>query len=93
MLTVLLYDLTDYDSFAYLKQLPPTSSPLKFLVGNKSDRANEERAVETEEAQEWAQNRGYMHAEVSALNRKNIQMVFKIIQTKILKLLPLNTVR
>lgn len=94
ILTILLYDITNYDSFAYLKQLQSSTSPLTFLIGNKLDLANananenEEtlRAVEQEEAQEWAQARGYMQAEVSAHTRRNVEMVIKMIKTRIVKM-------
>jgi tRNA U34 5-carboxymethylaminomethyl modifying GTPase MnmE/TrmE len=84
---LLLYDLAEYSTYTAIKS-PPFSQLrgrlLTYLVGNKLDIAANERAVEYEDAQGYAQ--GVMPMiEVSAKAGKNIEMLIKMIRNKLTK--------
>ncbi|OHT05555.1 Ras family protein [Tritrichomonas foetus] len=76
----LIYDVTNRDSFSHLSDWtddaqrlsPPTS--IKVLVGNKTDLSD--RAVLTEEAQEFATQNGLRFFETSALSGDRIDDTF-----------------
>lgn len=51
------------------------------LIGNKMD-LEDFRQVETEEAQDCAQNYGFLFNEVSSLHRKKIELVLRMLRTR-----------
>ncbi|EFN55859.1 hypothetical protein CHLNCDRAFT_13076, partial [Chlorella variabilis] len=54
-------------------------TPLLVLVGNKSDLAQEERAVGGEEAAALAESNGMLHIETSAKTGSNVAALFELI--------------
>lgn len=56
------------------------------LVGNKLD-LEDSRQVETEEAQDCAQNQGFLFNEVSSLTRKKIELVLRMLRTRVSQLI------
>jgi Ras-related protein Rab-5C len=61
---------------------------VNYLIGNKLDVVEEspdQRAVEYEDAQAYAQENGFMLAEVSCTKRKNIEMVLKMVKNRVAK--------
>lgn len=49
------------------------------LVGNKSDLADEQRAVDTNEVAEYAKKNQMVHIETSALDSSNVESAFNTI--------------
>jgi len=96
---VLLYDLTNYQSFLNVKQFYfehaqrtiNTDCAFIYLVGNKMDQDNGDddtaREVDYDEVQEFAQNKGILVNEVSSIKRKNIELVLKMLKTRTGRLL------
>jgi len=78
---IVVYDVTDKDSFNNVKQwlheIDRYASPNvnKLLVGNKSDLASK-KTVSTEDAQEFADELGLEFLETSAKNANNVEAAF-----------------
>ena len=80
---IVVYDVTQRESFERAKMwhkevLRGEAGALIALVGNKLDR-QEERAVEREEAQQYAQQNDLCFLEVSAKANVNIEQLFVIV--------------
>ena len=86
---ILIYDITRQDTF-----IDATTTMLEeakrqvceqwsffMLIGNKMD-LEDARQVETEEAQDCAQNHGFLFNEVSSLQRKKIELVLRMLRTR-----------
>jgi len=79
---VVVYDVTDRDSFEAVKQWMmeidkyAQENVIKMLVGNKSD-MNDKRKVTVEEGQELANQYGVQFFEASAKSCNNIDLVFQ----------------
>lgn len=79
---IIVYDITDADSFENVKQWLneidrfANESVQKLLVGNKCDLAATKRAVETTTAQEFANKHGIPFLETSAKSAMNVEAAF-----------------
>lgn len=62
----------------------PESFPF-MVVGNKLDIAEDERAVETSDAQEYCDSNGMSFIETSARNNVNVEEAFRVLATEALK--------
>ncbi|TNV85388.1 hypothetical protein FGO68_gene11856 [Halteria grandinella] len=84
--TIILYDITNYESFLRLKQIQRDlkSAEFGYLIGTKSD-LESSRQVMTSEANEYAIEQGLLFSEVSSFKRKNIEMVLKMIKSRVSK--------
>ena len=60
-----------------------------YMLGNKMDLEGK-RAVEYNTAYEYAQSKGYLFSEISALKRRNIEMVIKMITNRASKMVSPN---
>mmetsp|Transcript_14988 Transcript_14988/g.58706 ORF Transcript_14988/g.58706 Transcript_14988/m.58706 type:complete len:102 (-) Transcript_14988:188-493(-) len=60
-----------------------TTEPAKLLIGNKIDK-EAERAVSTNEATEYARNKGMVYIETSAKTKVGIQQAFEELVQKIM---------
>jgi small GTP-binding protein len=87
---VLVFSIVDDQTLEDLKKiitLIQTSNPNKniplIIVGNKCDLASE-RAVETEEAMQFAQGFGAEYIEASAKNNENVSSAFESLIAKVL---------
>ena len=81
---VLVYDITNRDSFLSLNQwlddikTQPLSGLNRFyLLGNKLDLAETRRHVTYEEAQKWAQEHGMKYHEVTTKDKSSISNAFR----------------
>jgi GTPase SAR1 family protein len=86
---ILLFDISRQESFQLAtgrlldearNQIHETWSFI-MLIGNKLD-LEDNRQVETEEAQDCAQNQGFLFNEVSSINRKKIELVLRMLRTR-----------
>jgi small GTP-binding protein len=84
---IIVYDMTDDDSFQNVKQWVAeieryaSESVIKLLVGNKSDLPN--RVVEKERAEEFARTMGCEFLETSARTAENVEVSFMTIAKQI----------
>jgi|EP00944_MAST-04C_sp_MAST-4C-sp1_P012422 Ras-related protein Rab-1A len=84
---IIVYDITDRDSFTNVKQWVAeieryaNEKVIKLLVGNKSDLPN--RVVQTEEAEEFAKGMGCEFLETSARTANNVEQAFMTIAAQI----------
>ncbi len=88
-IVILVFDISNRDSFAALDTWYEdiqnmTYNPVIVLVGNKSD-LDYKREISTQEAQSYANNNGMLYFEVSAANSKNVNEIFTISVTQVLK--------
>ena len=89
---IVVYDITNADSFAgaksWVKELQRRGDPnvVIALAGNKADLEGR-RAVEFEEANQYATENNILHLETSAKNANNVKSLF----VEIAKTLPKNT--
>lgn len=87
---IVVYDLTSKDSFnraqSWVKELQRQASPniVIALAGNKIDLSNK-RAVETEEAENYAIENGLLFMETSAKSAMNVNEIFMAIARKLPK--------
>ena len=87
---IVVYDITNKDSFTgakkWVKELQRRGDPTVViaLAGSKSD-LEHKRAVELEEAQEYAQENSILHMETSAKNSNNVKQLFVEIALKLPK--------
>ena len=78
---IVVYDITNKDSFIHTEHWANETKDLKredaifVLVGNKTD-LEENRAVSSKEAQQFANERGFLFHEVSAKTGEEIQELF-----------------
>jgi small GTP-binding protein len=78
---IVVYDITNQDTFAraknWVRELQRQASPniVIALAGNKVDLASK-RAVDFEEAQEYAQDNGLLFMETSAKTAMNVNEIF-----------------
>eukprot|EP00668_Euglena_longa_P017520 GGOE01021934.1.p1 GENE.GGOE01021934.1~~GGOE01021934.1.p1 ORF type:complete len:200 (+),score=17.08 GGOE01021934.1:43-642(+) len=85
---IVVYDITNYDSFNRAKQwvkelqLRGDANVVIALAGNKLDLA-EKRAVETAEAQAYAEENGIIHMETSAKTNHQVTDLFVNIGSKL----------
>jgi Ras-related protein Rab-1A len=85
---IVVYDVTDRDSFQNVKQWLheidryACENVNKLLVGNKSD-LEAKRAVPTEEAKEFADSLGIEFLETSAKNADNVDKAFMMMASQI----------
>ncbi|KAM6967338.1 ras-related protein Rab-25b [Aplochiton taeniatus] len=85
---LLVYDITKhltYESLErWLKELYDHADPhiVVMMVGNKSDQESE-RSVPTEEAKDFAEKRGLLFLETSALESTNVEVAFHNVLTEI----------
>ncbi|KAL6554860.1 Ras-related protein Rab11D [Orobanche gracilis] len=85
---MLVYDITKHQTFdhiaRWLEELRSHADKniVIILVGNKSD-LEDQRAVPTEEAKEFAQKEGLFFLETSALEAINIEDAFLVVLTEI----------
>eukprot|EP00667_Euglena_gracilis_P021481 EG_transcript_23555 len=85
---IVVYDITNYDSFNRAKQwvkelqLRGDANVVIALAGNKLDLA-EKRAVETAEAQAYAEENGILHMETSAKTNHQVTELFVSIGSKL----------
>ena len=90
---IVVYDITNKDSFTgakkWVKELQRRGDPTVViaLAGSKSD-LEHKRAVELEEAQEYAQENSILHMETSAKNSNNVKQLFVEIAHKLPKTPP-----
>jgi Ras-related protein Rab-7A len=93
---VLVYSITDPKSFENLntwksdfiaKAGPKYPEKFPFFVfGNKSDRAETDRKVNTQYVEQWlARNNNHPYEETSALNGNNIEAAFSRLARNLLK--------
>lgn len=72
-LNVFMYDISNEKSFEAVKEqlcrTPTKDLGFAYLIGNKCDKQHENRQVEYEDAQKFAQNMGMMFSEVSATTK------------------------
>jgi len=87
---LIVYDVTNKDSFngakSWVKELQRRGDPnvVIALAGNKADLGNK-RKVETEEAQQYAQENNIIHMETSAKTAQNVRELFEEIATRLPK--------
>ncbi|XP_008322240.1 ras-related protein Rab-25b [Cynoglossus semilaevis] len=87
---LLVYDITKHLTYEsverWLKELYDHADPhiVVMLVGNKTD-LDLERSVPTEEAKEFAEKKGLLFLETSALNSTNVEAAFNNVLTEIHK--------
>ncbi|CAK5023023.1 unnamed protein product [Meloidogyne enterolobii] len=85
---IVVYDITDQDSFNNVKQWLQeidryaSESVNKLLVGNKCDLTNK-RAIETNVAKEYADQLNIPFLETSAKNSTNVEQAFTTMATEI----------
>lgn len=85
---IVVYDITNYDSFNRAKQwvkelqLRGDANVVIALAGNKLDLA-EKRAVDTVEAQAYAEDNGIIHVETSAKTNHHVTELFVNIASKL----------
>ena len=89
---LLVYDITNKDSFIYIEHLVNEIKDLKredaifVLVGNKSD-LEDKRAVSHKEAEDFAKDKWFLFHEVSAKTEEELQELFtSIIFPEIVKM-------
>lgn len=87
---ILVYDITDRDSFANIKRwleevkiYSTNVDAVMMLVGNKTDRASE-RTVTTDEASDFARTHNMLYMEASAQSGECVQQAFEELIHKIL---------
>jgi small GTP-binding protein len=89
---LVVYDITNYDSFKnaekWLKEVKEHAEPhlVTLLIGNKCD-LEENRAVKTEDATEFAEKAGLGFVETSAKNNLNIDSAFNRLVTEVFETL------
>ncbi|XP_077594422.1 ras-related protein Rab-5C-like [Stigmatopora nigra] len=87
---IVVYDITNVDTFAraknWVKELQRQANPniVIALAGNKADIADK-RAVEHQEAQEYAEEHGLLFMETSAKTAVNVNDIFMAIANKLPK--------
>uniref|UniRef100_A0A3Q2XLQ4 Ras-related protein Rab-25 n=1 Tax=Hippocampus comes TaxID=109280 RepID=A0A3Q2XLQ4_HIPCM len=87
---LLVYDITKHLTYEsverWLKELFEHADPhiVVMLVGNKSD-LESERSVPMEEAKDFAEKRGLLFLETSALSSTNVEAAFNTVLTEIHK--------
>eukprot|EP00411_Alexandrium_monilatum_P031105 CAMPEP_0175374566 /NCGR_PEP_ID=MMETSP0095-20121207/23313_1 /TAXON_ID=311494 /ORGANISM="Alexandrium monilatum, Strain CCMP3105" /LENGTH=265 /DNA_ID=CAMNT_0016672797 /DNA_START=34 /DNA_END=831 /DNA_ORIENTATION=+ len=85
---VLVYDVTDRESFAHIDDWLTdinryvNQSTVKVLIGNKTDR--EDRQVTTEEAKKKAETLGLAFLEASAKQATNVEATFQMISSELI---------
>jgi Ras-related protein Rab-1A len=85
---IVVYDVTDMDSFTNVKQWLheidryAADNVNKILVGNKSD-LEATRVVTTEQGQEFADSLGMVFVETSAKTNSNVEQAFLAMTTQI----------
>ncbi|CAN1288608.1 Ras-related protein RABA4a [Linum perenne] len=85
---MLVYDITKRQTFdhipRWLEELRGHADKniVIILIGNKSD-LEDQRAVSTEDAKEFAQKEGLFFLETSALNATNVESAFETVLTEI----------
>jgi Ras-related protein Rab-1A len=85
---IVVYDVTDLESFNNVKQWLheitkyANENVNKLLVGNKSDLINK-RSVSFEQGQEFAKSMGIEFVETSAKNATNVEKAFMVMATQI----------
>jgi small GTP-binding protein len=90
---IVVYDITNPDSFtgakSWVKELQRRGDPsvVIALAGNKAD-LESRRAVELEEAAQYAAEHGLLHLETSAKNAQNVKALFIEIAQKLPKATP-----
>lgn len=79
---LLMFDVTNYESFrslnGWLQEIRSYARPhcQLFLIGNKIDATHYLRQVSSEEAGQWAAERGMTYFEISAKTGKNVHQLF-----------------
>lgn len=87
---IVVFDITSTDSFmrakTWVKELQKQANPniVIALAGNKADKANE-RAVEYQEAQDYADENSLLFMETSAKTALNVNEIFMAIAKKLPK--------
>ncbi|PWN40315.1 ras-domain-containing protein [Ceraceosorus guamensis] len=87
---LLVYDITKRATFDPLSRWLADARSLAssdlvvVLVGNKLDRAEDEREVAQEEAERWARDNGALHLETSSLSGENVETPFHLAAKSIL---------
>lgn len=92
---IVVYDVTDMDSFNHVKQWfqeidrYATEGVTKLLVGNKSD-LTAKKVVDTNTAKEFADSMGVQFIEASAKDSTNVEQAFLAMARQIKERLPSN---
>jgi len=86
---ILVYDVTDKDSFKnlklWLKDVETVAKDVTFMVvGNKIDCDASQRKVKKEKARSWALGQGFQYMEVSARSGLNVEEAFVSLVTTLL---------
>ncbi|MBZ3873238.1 Ras-related protein Rab-5C [Sciurus carolinensis] len=83
---IMVYDITNTDTFARVKELQRQASPniVIALAGNKADLASK-RTVEFQEAQAYADDNSLLFMETSAKTAMNVNEIFMAIAKKLPK--------
>lgn len=85
---MLVYDMTKRETFdhipRWLEELRAHADKniVIILIGNKSD-LEDQRAIPTEDAKEFAEKEGLFFLETSALNATNVENAFNTLMTEI----------
>lgn len=88
---IVVYDVTSQETFnrakQWVKELQRQASPniVIALAGNKADLASTKRAVEMDQAQEYAEENNLLFMETSAKTAQNVSEIFVAIAKKLPK--------
>ena len=87
---IIVYDITSRESFESVelwmkdaRALREEDKALIVLAGNKADLGEQDRQVSFEEGDNFAQQKGIMFFEISALNGFNVQVMFNEVAKKL----------
>ena len=87
-IALIVYDITNADSFLHIRQYwkddvleySENKDTKLILIGNKIDR-NDERVVDSDVAEKYAQNNDMSFIEMSAMNKDHFDLLYDQIRT------------